>query len=54
VLTALVARGAPGPATARVSVVARCVDALATIGMRDEARAIAAEAVLGSSMRPSK
>jgi hypothetical protein len=54
VLNVLVAMGAPGPAKAPVSVVARCVDALATIGMRDEARAIAAEAVLGSSMRPSK
>lgn len=54
VLNVLVALGAPGPAKAPVSVVARSVDALATIGMRDEARAIAAEAVLGSSMRPSK
>jgi hypothetical protein len=54
VLNVLVALGGPGPAKAPVSVVARCVDALATIGMRDEARAIAAEAVLGSSMRPSK
>lgn len=45
-LNVLVALGGPGPAKAPVSVVARCVDALATIGMRDEARAIAAEAVL--------
>lgn len=54
VLNVLVALGAEGPARAPVGVVARAVDALSTIGMRDEARAIAAEAVLGSALRQSK
>ena len=48
---ALVALGPQGPARAPTQVVARVVDALTTIGLRDEARAIATEALLGSSMR---
>lgn len=54
VLNALVALGNAGPVRAPVSVVARVVDALATIGMRDEARAIANEAVLGTPVRQGK
>ena len=54
VLNALVALGNAGPVRAPVSVVVRVVDALATIGMRDEARAIASEAILGTSVRQGK
>jgi hypothetical protein len=54
VLNVLVALGRDGPARAPVGAVVRAVDALSTIGMRDEARAIAAEAVLGSPLRQSK
>jgi hypothetical protein len=54
VLNVLVALGGDGPARAPVGAVVRAVDALSTIGMRDEARAIAAEAVLGSPLRQSK
>jgi hypothetical protein len=51
VLNALVALGNSGPARAPTQVVARVVDALTSIGLRDEARAIATEALLGASMR---
>jgi len=54
VLNVLVALGGDGPARAPVGAVVRAVDALSMIGMRDEARAIAAEAVLGSALRQSK
>ena len=54
ILNVLVALGPDGPQRAPVAVVARAVDALSTIGMRDEARAIAAEAVLGSPMRQAR
>lgn len=53
VLNVLVALGNDGPARAPAAVVARAVDALARVGMRDEARAIAAEAVLGAPLRSS-
>jgi hypothetical protein len=53
VLNVLVALGNEGPARAPTAVVARAVDALARVGMRDEARAIAAEAVLGAPLRSS-
>jgi hypothetical protein len=54
VLNALVALGNAGPARSSTQVVARVVDGLSAIGMRDEARAIATEALLGASARITK
>ncbi|MEQ1752796.1 MAG: hypothetical protein ABL973_01540 [Micropepsaceae bacterium] len=54
VLDCLVALGSAGPARAPTNVVARVVDGLATVGLRDEAGAIASEAMLGASLRPAK
>jgi hypothetical protein len=54
VLNALVALGTAGPARSSTQVVARVVDVLTAIGMRDEARAIATEALLGASARITK
>ena len=54
VLNALVALGAGGPARAQGQTVVRVVEALVMIGLRDEARALASEAVLGAPVRPGK
>lgn len=54
VLDSLVALGSAGPARAPTNVVARVVDALSSVGLRDEARAVASEAILGASQRPQK
>jgi len=51
VLNALVAMGPGGPTRAQGQTVARVVKALMAVGLRNEARAIATEAVLGSPMR---
>lgn len=53
-LDVLVALGPNGPARAPVAVVVRAVDALSMIGMRDQARALAAESVLGAPLRQAK
>lgn len=54
VLNVLVALGTAGPAQSSTQVVSRVVDALMMIGLRDEARAIATEALLGASARLTK
>lgn len=54
ILNALVALGPGGPTRAQGQTVARVVKALMAIGLRDEARAIAAEAVLGNPIRIRK
>jgi hypothetical protein len=53
-LDVLVALGPNGPARVPVGVVVRAVDALSRIGMRDQARALAAESVLGVPLRQEK
>jgi hypothetical protein len=54
ILNALVALGPGGPTRAQGQTVARVVKALMAIGLRDEARAIAVEAVLGNPIRTRK
>lgn len=54
VLNALVTLGNAGPPRAQTGTVVRVVDALATLGLRDEARALASEAVLGAPTRQPK
>jgi hypothetical protein len=54
ILNALVALGSGGPARAQAQTVARVVKALIDIGLRDEARAIAIEAVLAVPVRQRK
>ena len=54
VLNALVALGPGGPTRAQGQTVARVVKALTAVGLRDEARAIAVEAVLGSPVKLRK
>jgi hypothetical protein len=54
VLNALVALGPGGPTRAQGQTVARVVKALNVVGLRDEARAIAVEAVLGSPVKLRK
>jgi hypothetical protein len=54
VLNALVALGPGGPTRAQGQTVARVVKALMAVGLRNEARAIATEAVLGSPIRQRK
>jgi hypothetical protein len=51
VSNALVALGPGGPSRAQGQTVARVVKALMAVGLRDEARAIATEAVLGSPVK---
>ena len=51
VLNALVALGPGGPSRAQGQTVARVVKALIDVGLRDEARALAIETVLGAPMR---
>ena len=53
-LNALVALGQGGPTRAQGQTVARVVKALMAVGLRNEARAIATEAVLGSPIRLRK
>ncbi|NOT39461.1 MAG: hypothetical protein HOP13_03115 [Alphaproteobacteria bacterium] len=53
ILNALVALGAGGPARAQGQTVARVVKALIAVGLRDEARALAIESVLGAPVRKS-
>jgi hypothetical protein len=54
ILDVLIALGDDGPSRAPVAVVARAVDALSTIGMRDPARALAGEAILATPVRNTK
>jgi len=54
VVNALVALGPGGPTRAQGQTVARVVKALMAVGLRNEARAIATEAVLGSPIRLRK
>jgi hypothetical protein len=54
VLNALVALGPGGPTRAQGQTVARVVKALIAVGLRDEARALAVEAVLGSPVKLRK
>lgn len=54
VLDALVALGPGGPSRAQGQTVVRVVDALSDIGLRDEARALASEAVLSAPARAVK
>lgn len=54
VLNALVALGPAGPTRAQGQTVARVVKALVAVGLRDEARAIAIEAVVGAPIRVRK
>lgn len=54
VLNALVALGSGGPSRAQGQTVARVVKALIGIGLRDEARAIVIETVLGAPARQSQ
>lgn len=54
VLNALVALGPGGPTRAQGQTVARVVKALTAVGLRNEARALAIEAVLGSPIRLRK
>lgn len=54
ILDVLIALGSEGPSRAPVAVVARAVDALSTIGMRDPARALAGEAILATPVRNTK
>lgn len=53
-LNALVALGPGGPARAQGQAVARVVKALIAVGLRDEARAIAVEAILSAPIRQRK
>lgn len=53
-LNCLVALGTGGPSRAPTQIVVRVISSLVTMGMRDEARAIATEALLGASMRTTK
>jgi hypothetical protein len=53
-LDALIALGPGGPTRAQGQTVARVVKALMTVGLRDEARAIAIECVLGAPVRLRK
>jgi hypothetical protein len=53
-LNALIALGQGGPTRAQGQTVARVVKALLAVGLRDEARAIAIEAVLGAPVRLRK
>lgn len=54
VLNALVAIGPGGPARAQGQTIARVVKALNAVGLRDEARAIAVEAILTAPIRARK
>ncbi len=54
VLNALVALGVGGPARAQGQTVVRVVEALVVVSLRDEARALASEAVLSAPVRPGK
>ncbi len=54
VLDALVALGSGGPSRAQGQTVVRVVDALLDVGLRDEARALASEAVLSTPARAVK
>ena len=54
ILDVLIALGGDGPSRAPVAIVARAVDALSTIGMRDPARALAGEAILATPVRNTK
>jgi len=54
VLNALVAMGPGGPTRAQGQTVARVVKALMAVGLRNEARSIVVEAVLGSPIRTRK
>lgn len=51
ILDALIAMGLGGPTRAQGQTVTRVVKALMAVGLRDEARAIAVEAVLGAPIR---
>lgn len=51
ILNALIALGAGGPTRAQGQTVTRVVKALNAVGLRDEARAIAIEAVLGAPIK---
>ncbi|MFM9862205.1 MAG: hypothetical protein ACKVRO_01240 [Micropepsaceae bacterium] len=54
ILNALVALGPGGPSRAQGQTVARVVKALIAVGLRDEARALAIESVLGAPVRKSQ
>jgi hypothetical protein len=54
VLNVLVVLGQGGPSRAQGQTVVRCIEALQRVGLRDEARALASEAVLGIPMRKSR
>ena len=54
ILNALVALGPGGPSRAQGQTVARVAEALITVGLRDEARALAIESVLGAPVRKSQ
>jgi hypothetical protein len=54
VMNVLVALGPAGPTRAQGQTVVRAVKALGTVGLRDEARTIAIESVLGSPVRLRK
>lgn len=54
ILNALVALGPGGPARAQGQTVARVAEALITVGLRDEARALAVESVLGAPVRKNQ
>jgi hypothetical protein len=54
ILNALVALGPGGPPRAQAQTIARVVKALIDVGQRDEARAIAIEAILAAPVRPRK
>lgn len=51
ILNALVALGPGGPSRAQGQTVARVAKALIAVGLRDEARALAIESVLGAPVR---